>query len=356
MNSKILNEIYHGQLRPWIISFDEREIKEAIREVNKIPTITLQGNENRLKRLLQSFPDILKSIKPFVNNSFYHLSFTCPLPVPNNLQQHFFKALIDAEILRYYNNTLSNQLIKDPALDVPFQIGVKSLKGIAVLANEINNELSEKEYEQNDLTYFTLEYLKNSLLNLYFSIQSNFKAHLSDVFESVSDFYMYNMDNDAEIVELKQVVMDKHNKPIVTVIKPSESPKLSFGYKQKIHTALQSLFDDLCVDFNFLNEDKTTVETLVELLTSNEIVPNKIKTYLGCKTTVFVFIIDSIGKHFQRLTQTNIEKSMSFYSKEEQNKPAVLIKSSNFSKSRGKSKMKTETQEAILETINRYFP
>jgi hypothetical protein len=48
---------------------------------------------------------------------------------------------------------------------------------------------------------------------------------------------------------------------------------------------------------------------------------------------------------------------MSFYSKEEQNKPAVtLITSSNFSKSRGKSKMKTETQEAILETINRYFP
>lgn len=356
MNSKILNEIYHGQLKPWLITFDERGLKETIREVNKIPTISLQGNENRLKRLLQSFPDILKSVKPFVNNSFHHLSFTCPLSEPNNLQQHFFKALIDAEILRYYNATLSNQLIKDPTLDVPFQIGVKSLKGIAVLANEINNELSEKEFEPNDLTYFTLEYLKNSLLNLYFSIQSNFKAHLSDVFESASDFYMYNMDNDAEIVELRQVVLDKNNKPVVTVIKPSEPPKLSFGFKLKTPTALQNLFDDLCVDFNFLNEDKTTVETLVELLTSTVIVPNKIKIYLGCKTTVFVFIIDSISKHFQRLTQTNIEKSMSFYSKEEQNKPAVLITSTNFSKSRGKSKMKTETQEAILTTIQKYFP
>lgn len=356
MNSKILNEIYHGQLKPWLISFDESILKETIREVSKIPTITLQGNENRLKLLLQPFPDLLKNAKPFVSGSFHHLSFTCPLSEPNNLQQHFFKAVIDAEILRYYNATLSNQLIKDPSLDVPFQIGVKSLKGIAVLANEINNELSEKEYEPNDLTYFTLEYLKNSLLCLYFSIQSNFKAHLSDVFESVSDFYMYNMDYDTEMVELKQVVLDKNNKPVVTVIKPSEPPKLSFGCKLKTHTALQSLFDDLCVDFNFLNEDKTSVETLVELLTSTEIIPNKIKIYLGCKTTVFVFIIDSIGKHFQRLTQTNIEKSMSFYSKEEQNKPAVLITSSNFSKSRGKSKMKTETQEAILETINRYFP
>lgn len=218
MNSKILNEIYHGQLKPWLISFDERELKVIIREVNKIPTTSLQGNENRLRRLLQSFPEILKSVKPFVNNSFYHLSFTCPLSEPNNLQQHFFKALIDAEILRYYNATLSNHLIKDPALDVPFQIGVKSLKGIAVLANEINNELSEKEFEPNDLTYFTLEYLKNSLLNLYFSIQSNFKAHLSDVFESASDFYMYNMDNDSEIVELRQVALDKNNKPVENTV------------------------------------------------------------------------------------------------------------------------------------------
>jgi hypothetical protein len=69
MNSKILNEIYHGQLKPWLFSFDERELKETIREVNKIPsTITLQGlDENRLKRLLKSFPDhTAKVIKPFV--------------------------------------------------------------------------------------------------------------------------------------------------------------------------------------------------------------------------------------------------------------------------------------------------
>ncbi len=65
MNSKILNEIYHGQLKPWLISFDESVLKETIREVSKIQTNTLQGNENRLKRLLQPFPDLLKNVKPF---------------------------------------------------------------------------------------------------------------------------------------------------------------------------------------------------------------------------------------------------------------------------------------------------
>lgn len=356
MNSKILNDIYHGQLKPWLFNLDERELKQTIREVSKIPLTTLQGIDNRLKKLLQPFPMLLKTIQPLLSNTFQQLSFSCPLQEPTTIQQHFYKAVIDAEVLRYYNATINNPLIKDETLDVPFQIGDKSLKGIAVLLNSINNELSEKEYQAEDLTCFSLEYLKSSLLLLYFSIQENFKPFLPDVYETVEEFYMYRMDNDSEMVEIKQLTFDKYNKPVHSASKTTEPPKLSFGWKKGDTSKLQALFDDLCVDFNFLNEEKTTVETLVALLTSTEIIPNKIKIFLGCKTTVFVFIIDSIGKHFQRLTQTNIEKSMSFYSKEEQSKPAVLITSSNFSKSRGKSKMKTETQEAILETINRYFP
>ena len=57
MNSKILNEIYHGQLKPWLFSLDERELKQTIREVSKMPSTTLQGLDNRLKTLLK--PEIL---------------------------------------------------------------------------------------------------------------------------------------------------------------------------------------------------------------------------------------------------------------------------------------------------------
>jgi len=356
MNSKILNSIYHGQLKPWLFDLEERALKQTIREVSKVSITTLQGIENRLKMLLQAFPTLQQEIKPFTPNSLRQLSFNCPLQEPTTIQQHFYKAVIDAEVLRYYNATISNPLIKDHSLDVPFQIGEKSLKGIAVLINSINNELAEKEYQAEDLTYFSLEYLKNSLLILYFSIQENYKTYLPEVYENVADFYLYRMDNDDDIVELKQVLFDKYNKPIIQTNKVIEPPKLTFGFKGKNINQLQILFDDLCDDYNFLNEEKTQVETLIELLTSKEIIPGKIKVYLGCKTTVFVFIIDNLSKQFQRLTQTNIEKSMSFYSKEEQNKPAVLITSTSFSKTRGKSKMKTETQEEILATIQKYFP
>jgi len=356
MNSKILNEIYHGQLKPWLFSLDERELKQTIREVSKMPSTTLQGLDNRLKTLLKPFPSLHKLIQPIITNSLKQLSFTCPLQDPTTIQQHFYKAVIDAEVLRYYNATINNPLIKDESLDVPFQIGEKSLKGIAVLINSINNELSEKEYQAEDLTCFSLEYLKSSLLILYFSIQEHFKSFLPDVYENVEDFYMYRMDNDSEIVEIKQLTFDKNNKPIITTSKPSEPPKLTFGWKKTDTSKLQALFDDLCVDYNFLNEEETSVETLVELLTEKEIVPGKYKIYLGCQTTEFVFIMDNLGKAFQRLSPTNIEKSMSFWSKGRANKKPTLINAENYFKTRSKNKIKEETKQEILTVIQKYFP
>lgn len=356
MNSKILNDIYHGQLKPWLFNLDDRELKQTIREVSKIPTSTLKGNEDRLKTLLQPFPTLHKVIQPLNINSLKSLSFSCLLQEPTTIQQHFYKAVIDAEVLRYYNATINNPLIKDQSLDVPFQIGEKSLKGISVLLNSINNELSEKEYQAEDLTCFTLEYLKSSLLILYFSIQEHFKSFLTDVYESVEDFYLYKMDNDSEIVEIKQLPLDKNNKPIITASKPTEPPKLSFGWKKTDTSKLQALFDDLCVDYNFLNEEETSVATLVEFLTEKEIVPGKYKIYLGCQTTEFVFIIDNLGKAFQRLSPTNIEKSMSFWSKGRANKKPTLINAENYFKTRSKNKIKEETKEEILTLIQKYFP
>lgn len=356
MNSKILNEIFHGQLKPWLFELEERELKQIIREVNKIPLSTLQNIDYKLKKLLQPFPTLLKTIQPLSSNSFQLLSFSCPMQEPTTIQKHFYKAIIDAEVLRYYNTTISNSLIKNMALDVPFQIGIKSLNGIAVLLNSINNELFESEYQEEDLTCFSLKYLRNSLLILYFSIQENFKPFLQDVYENVEEFYLHRMDNDSEIPEIKQLKFDKDVKPLLPETKSTEPPKLTFGWKKGDISKLQALFNDLCDDYNFLNEEVTSVETLLELLTEKDIVPRKYKIYLGCQTTEFVFIMDNLGKAFQRLSPTNIEKSMSFWSKGRANKKPNLINAENYFKTRSKNKMKEETKEEILSIIHKYFP
>ena len=66
--------------------------------------------------------------------------------------------------------------------------------------------------------------------------------------------------------------------------------------------------------------------------------------------------MDNLGKAFQRLSPTNIEKSMSFWSKGRANKKATLINAENYFKTRSKNKIKDETKEGILTLIQKYFP
>jgi hypothetical protein len=357
MNSKILNSIYYGQLKPWLITFDsDRELKETIRTVSKMPFASISDYENRLKFLLQKLPSLQQSFNSLQLQILQPLNYATSLPEPSTLPQHFYKAIIEAEKIRYYNETLANPFIKDNALDVPYQIGEKSLKSIAILANELNNELVQKDIDITNLTHFTLLYLRNSLIELYFSIQEQFKEHLSDIYENIDDFYLYKMDDDTDKIVLKQITITNQNKPSIYLKTTPEKTKLSFGWKNGNKNSLISLFDDLCFDIGFLDEKKTSVDTLVELLISKDIEPGSINIYLACQTTEFVFVIDNLHNHFLRLTQTNIEKSKCFWTKEEHNKPPALITSSNFSKTRSKSKMKEEKKTEILDTISKYFP
>ncbi|MBK8623795.1 MAG: hypothetical protein IPN79_19085 [Saprospiraceae bacterium] len=352
MNSKILNSIYYGELKPWLINFDdERELKETIRAVSKMPFASISDYENRLKVLLQQLPSLQQSFSALKLQILQPLHYATSLPEPSSLPQHFFKAIIEAEKIRYYNETLANPFIKDNALDVPYQIGEKSLKGIAILANELNNELALKEFEANDLSYFSLLYLRNSLIELYFSIQESFKEHLSDVYENIDDFYLYKMDDDTDKIVLKQLSIGSTNFP--SQIKHStEKQKLSFGWKHNSISSLEGLFNDLCIDYTFLIETNTPIDTLIILLTSKDIKPGEHLIYLGCPTTLFVFVMDNLSKHFQRLTPTNIVASKSFITKT--NKEP--IKADNYYKTSSKSKIKEETKEAILDLIQKYFP
>ena len=127
MNSKILNSIYYGELKPWLITFDnERGLKETIRAVSKMPFASISDYENRLKVLLQQLPSLQQSFSALKLQILQPLHYSTSLPEPSTLPQYFYKAIIEAEKIRYYNETLANPFIKDNALDVPYQIGEKS--------------------------------------------------------------------------------------------------------------------------------------------------------------------------------------------------------------------------------------
>ncbi|MBK9565840.1 MAG: hypothetical protein IPO37_11835 [Saprospiraceae bacterium] len=105
---------------------------------------------------------------------------------------------------------------------------------------------------------------------------------------------------------------------------------IKIGFK-----ALEIIY--IIIEINFLDEENSNSEDLVQLLTSKNIEPFTTKIFLGCKTTEFVFVIDNISKHFKALNPTNIEKSRSFWTKPQTNKEPTLITVDNFYKTRSKS-------------------
>lgn len=361
MNSPILNSILNGDLKPWLISFDdERDLKEIIRQVLNKPNENSKQIQSNLTALLKPFPALLKGLNYPTIEPLVSLAFGSNLPIPVTLFNHYYKAIIDAEIIRYFNITIHNPRIVNNELDVPYQIGHQALKGIADLCNQANNEINERQFSDSDfisdITQFALEYLKDNLFALYFSIQDLYKEHLTTVYDNLDDFILYCFTNECKPIQLMQLQLIKpKTKTIPKQPAIKETPKLSFGYKGKDANKLENLFDDLCVDINFLDEEKTSIETLVELLTSKDITIGSPSIYLGCRTTEFVIVMDEISKHFQRLTQTTIERSKCFWSKPANNKPFILISSSTISKSRTKNKAKEEVISEIKATIDKYL-
>ncbi len=359
MNSKILNSILNGELKPWSISFDdERILKGIIKQVKNNPNETTLQVQSNLNILLQPFPALLKSVEFPAMAQLQPLGFGSNLPTPATLLNHFYKAIIDAEIARYFNATIDNPLIKDKSLDVPFQIGHQSLKGIAGLCNQTNNEIIERCFEKNntaitETTFFTLTYLRNNLLALYFAIQKPFKEHLTTTYNSYEDYALYCLDNENFEFSLNENI--NQVKLPISNLKFIEPPKFSFGWKGGSIDNLEALLDDLCLDINFLDEEKTSVKTLVELFTSKDIKAGTPNIYLGCRTTEFVIVLDAISKHFQRLTQTTVEQSKCFWSKPATNKPSTLISSTTISKSRAKNKTKKEVISEINATIDKHL-
>lgn len=365
MEIQIFNSILFGSLKPWKVNqADAKSYSSFIKKANATQDII-----DRLNCLLEPNPELIlpKTTEIQLIQPFYSID----LPEYYDTLSNYYCLLINTESQRIFNVfKIFSDSLKHP-IDINHQTN-KILRKIKILLVQVLEEIEEIGNEETppknfNLTEFVLSYLEKNLFVLYFNIQAINEKHLVNII-SQKDFHVLELNQPIntlpEILELlpqthiqagnvkKQINIKVDNN---TTNKP-QTPKLSFGWKGNNKNTLHNLFDDLCIDINFLNEEKTTIENLVELLTAKEVVPSKINIYLGCKTTEFVFVIDNICKNFQRLTQTNIEKSKSFWTKEEIKKPSTLITSTNFSKSRGKTKMKGELKEEILATIQKHFP
>lgn len=343
MNSKILNSILNGELKPWLISFeDERILKGIIQQVKNKPNETPLQVQGNLNAILKPFPALLKGLEFPTIEQLHTLGFSSNLPTPVTLINHFYKAVIDAEIARYFTATIDNPLIKEKEFDVPYQIGHQSLKGIAGLCNQANDEIIERNFVVNntaisDTTYFSLTYLRNRLLTLYFAIQEPFKEYLTTTYNSFDDYALYCL-NDASfefnLIEIETENTVEHNKP-------QKSNVLTFGFRGDVERLL-SVVKNLVLRMDFLNEQLTSVEQFIQVFTAKDLKGVKTKIHIACATTEFEEIMQQFQSVAKKFTPANIKKSRLFYTSE-----GTLIDDNLLYVTKNKSKIAKEKKDLI---------
>lgn len=339
MNLQIFNSIVNGELKPWLIDIEESTLKEIVRQSNKMPVNDLQQVANKLKHLSQPFNNIQKSIPVPTIQEIKQQAYLSNNIEAATLLQHYYKGLIDAALIIYYNEAVNNPFIKDYALDVPFQIGEKSLKGISVLCNQANNELRERGFDDmppyTDITHFALTYLRNNLLALYFSIQNPFKEYLTNTYNSFEDYALYCLDD--KNFEYKLIETPKE---VVSIAK-SDNKAFNFGFKGEAEN-LTNLIKVLCVHKNLLDESVTKPTDLIELFTTKDINTKTYKIKLGCKTNLFTYIVICLKKVLPKLTFANIDRCNYFYSDND-----TPIRQSVLSNSKSNNPISKETKAEI---------
>lgn len=347
MNSKILNSILNGELKPWLISFeDERILKAIIQQVKNKPNETTIQVQANLYALLEPFPALLKGLELTKIEQLQPLGFSSNLTTPVSLINHFYKAIIDAEVARYFNATIRNPLIKDKELDVPYQIGHQSLKGIVGLSNQANNEIIERGFEANntaisEVTYFALTYLRNSLLTLYFAIQEPFIEYLTITYSNFDDYALYCLDDsNFDIGIFKNEVQEE----IVSIAKSNNKP-FNFGFKGD-EAKLKIVIKILCVYKNLLDESVTSQDDFTQLLLTKNISDKVYNIQIGCETNLFQHIVDQLKVTSPKFTYANIGKCNYFKTKNGNPIQASLLSN---------SKSNNPVPKKIKEEIDKIF-
>ncbi|MFA5971914.1 MAG: DUF6617 family protein [Lentimicrobiaceae bacterium] len=345
MEVKILDSILHGSLKPWKIDTTNSRRFIGLVKAAKATTPTTNAElVKQLMELLSDFPAVKKLLidEPKNPSTLQPLLFDIVLPRYKDAITNFYYLVITRETLRSYNTFLNQSASWTDLIDIRYQVG-KTLTNVRVLAKQTGIELIEQGYltapdSQSEVTHFALYYLKNSLIQLYFSLQEHFKNSLESTI-SLEDFYLLDLEESIlNMIELKPAAKSTESGAGVEI---PDQDRIWFGFRDDF-TKLATVVKQLCYQIELLNEDVSSPEDLLKAFTSENLTPGCTKIQLGCETKHFRYCLDKFKPYFHNLTLSNIEKSNIFYSKQD-----ILITANNLSASGSRNRLEPKEKSTI---------
>ena len=152
--------------------------------------------------------------------------------------------------------------------------------------------------------------------------------------------------NNRRLNKIMTWVEERRKEEKLIIEKEVNRPFKNFGSKISDKAKLHSVIKSLCIKVDLLNEQHSSSEDMLRVLTSDDISSEKKNIHLNCKTIIFTYIINELKIYFDYLTPTNIEKSSLFFSIK--GKP---IKKQNLYSSKVRILKEKETIDNILKQL-----
>lgn len=323
MELRILDSIMHGVLKPWKVdTSNNKRFTELVKAAKKVNPSTYREQHTQLYNLLADFPTLQKVLETEIQTEklLQPLYFNINLPMYNNAVTNFYYLVITLETQRIYNRVLVYPKFYTNQIDFNYQTG-KVLNYAKVLATQASIEMDIMGFTgstaQVETSNYAIYCLKHSLIQLYFSIQEQYKDRLEEK-TTLEDFYLLDLEEPLSgmlpLEKIHVIENDKSNQQI--------QEKLSFGFNEDVGK-LRTVINLLCIKIELLNSD-TKTDDLITILTAKNIIPGSVKIQIGCETVQFRYIIDKLKPSFNALNPQNIELSKCFFTKK-----GTLIKAQN---------------------------
>jgi hypothetical protein len=323
MELRILDSIMHGVLKPWMLdTSNNKRFTELVKAAKKVNPTTCRELHAQLYNILADYPTLQKVLESEIpiEKTLQPLYFNINLPMYNNAVTNFYYLVITLETQRIYNRVLEFSYIYTDKTDFIYQTG-KVLNYAKILAKQASIEMDMMGFSgttaQVEASNYAIYCLKHSLIQLYFSIQEQFKDRLEET-ATLEDFYLLDLEESLSgMLILEKVVQTENDKSHQEI-----QEKLSFGFNEDVGK-LKTVINQLCVKIELLNSD-TKTDDLITILTAKNIIPGSVKIQIGCETVQFRYIIDKLKPSFNALNPQNIELSACFFTKK-----GTLIKAQN---------------------------
>ena len=325
MDLIIFKSIVYGELKPWASNAINDKFYRQNLSTNFIkPTPTINEYYKALKELHKDKPNLFKEdgleiymAQPNndISHEILHPLVEVTLAEPITTTQKFYHFLLFNEATRLTDRVFKsmNKNIDEIQKKEIIQNVVKSCKDILFCIGT-----DRENFPKTELTAYVIPQLITNVIRFLIETEKLYPQYLADIPSTKNELFGELLKQPIPEINIEKTTPEfqtVHNILLgIDNYKFEKSNRFSFGFNGKTDN-LKSVLFLLNRDIELLNEDKTTVDDLVSVLTSRDLKIGAAQIFIGCETLEFSYIVKKLELSFSNFNPTSIDSSNLFYSK-----------------------------------------